>query len=144
MKKQIQLKYTEQAKKRLEKLKNDHLKEIERLIKERKYIPGESFIEATASDIEQAARYIKIIHPKRSETRSMILYAYFIIGIAMIFAGLFYRQFREVFFGNPIQAMLVVMGAILAFASFILSRFLKIRENRYRYKSENQVDEINR
>ncbi len=144
MKEEIQLKYTEQAIKRLEQLRKDHLRRVERLIRERKYVPGESLIEATASDVEQAARYIRVIHPKRSEIRRMILYTYIILGIAMVFTGLFYSQFREIFFGNPVQAMLVVVGATLVFASFILSRLLKIREERYRHESKNQVDEINR
>lgn len=132
MEKGIQLKYTNAAKERLVTLQIEHVKEIESLIKETKYVPGESFIEVTASDIEDAASYIKIINPRRIESRYFIMNAYLIIGIATMLIGLFYDKVHHIIIYNPIQGMIILIGAVMILVSFLWRRLIEIREKRYK------------
>lgn len=127
----VQIRYTDEAKERLEIFERNLVKDIERLIKERKYIPGDDFIEVTGSDILYALKYIKITDPIQREFRYIIIYIYFLIGATSMFIGLYYERLKELFY-NPIQAMLVTIGFVMIIASLFLLRFTAIRERRYK------------
>jgi len=128
----VSIHYTPEAKERIESFNRSMIKQIERLIKERKYVPGDEIIEITGSDILFATKYIKIIKPKQKELRYFVIYLYFITGIVTLFVGLFYQQLMELFFNSRTQAMLIIIGLAMTLLSFLLLRFTELKERRYK------------
>ena len=60
--------FTDSAKMRLEKLHIDIDAQIETYLKDRKNVPGDDFIEITASDIDELSYRLKIIRPTRTNS----------------------------------------------------------------------------
>ncbi len=101
---------------------------LEKLIKEKKYVPGDKLIEITGSDIEAAAEYITIISPRKTHFRELIIELYLAFGIIFILIGLFYNFFVNIARENPLQLMFILLGASMILGAFILSRSTKNRE----------------
>ena len=91
MEKEYKIHYTDAANERLESLKSEYRDMLEDIVKERKHVPGDKFVEITASDLEQASQYLKVIAPRKSESLRLVLVLYSLMGIAMIIAGFFVR-----------------------------------------------------
>lgn len=108
--------YTDAANVRLESLKSEYVEMLEDIVKDRKHVPGDKFIEITASDLEQASQYLKVIAPRKSESLRLVLVIYALTGVAMIIAGLFYPVFMEMFRESPQRLMLTLGGAVLTAA----------------------------
>ncbi|MCK4797088.1 MAG: hypothetical protein KAT05_06885 [Spirochaetes bacterium] len=130
MEKPIEILYTNEAEERLGKLMNKFKSDIEFLIKDMRYIPGDSLIEITGSDIETISKYIMIISPYKNRNRDFIINLYFISGTILLTYGLFYNEFRYLLESNPIQLMLILIGAVMILAGI----WLKSLVNRRRYK----------
>ncbi|EOG7617935.1 hypothetical protein ACXOI2_003483 [Vibrio cholerae] len=116
MEKEYQVHYTEAAEERLESLKLEYVEMLEDIIKERKHVPGDKFIEITASDLEQASQYLKVIAPRKSETLRLLLVLYALMGIVMVIVGLFYPFFIQMVQDSPERLMLTIGGATLTLA----------------------------
>lgn len=128
MKNEIKIRYTNEAESRLELLTGEYKIRLEELIKEKKYVPGDKLIEITGSDIEAAAKYIEIKSPRKTRFRENIIGFYLIFGIALTVIGLFYNFLINIVRENPLQLMLILLGASMILGAFILSRSTKNRE----------------
>ena len=128
MKNEIKIRYTNEAESHLELLTYVYKKKLEELIKEKKYVPGDKLIEITGSDIEAAAEYITIISPRKTHFRELIIELYLAFGIIFILIGLFYNFFANIARENPLQLMLILLGALMIFSALALSRSTKNRK----------------
>ena len=118
--------YTESGQQALEAYKQRQVEDLEQRIASRKYVFGDEVVEITAADVKQATEMRGPL-PRALARRSnaqFILATYTILGIVMSGVGLFYEQFRRLFYDNPVQLMLVIGGLGLSVASFaMLQRF---------------------
>lgn len=136
--------YTVSAKVCLEKLKENYSKEIERLIVEKKNIPGEEIIEITASDINEASENILVVKRyRKKELYRLIIYFYFMLGIIAALIGIFFDDFRKVFYGSPIRSLYVVVGFLMIFISFAMLQFIKRKDTLLKRRIENEMLERN-
>lgn len=129
----IKVIYTEDGKNRLSELKEMYANIIEETIKQKKYVPGDQYVEVTASDIEYASRYIKIIRNVKNNNRYNVLYSsarvYIAAGIFIIIVQLF-RQYSiyKVYILNNIFLSMGVMSILLG---VIILGYLKFKEKRF-------------
>lgn len=118
--------YTESGLQALEAYKQRQVEELEQRIASRKYVFGDEVVEITAADVKQATEMRGPL-PRALARRSnvqFLLTAYAVLGIFMSGVGLFYEQFRRLFYDNPVQLMLVIGGLALSVASYaMLQRF---------------------
>ena len=128
MKNEIKIKYTNEAESRLELLTDAYKIKLEELIKEKKYVPGDKLIEITGSDIEAAAKYIKIISPRKTHSREIVIKLYVIIGTTFILTGLSYNLLVNIVRENPLQLMFILVGALMIFSALALSQSTKNRK----------------
>jgi len=136
MEKPIQIVYTNEAEERLEKLINKFKSDIEFLIKNMRYIPGDKFIEITGSDIETVSKYFKIMSPDKNRSRDFILNIYLILGTIFIISGLFFNKFINLLEQNPIQLMLILVGATMICVSLWLKSLMNRRKYKYNISPE--------
>jgi hypothetical protein len=122
------MKYTEAAEERLEMKMRDLREQIEDVIWRKKYIPGDKYVEVTASDIEEVTGYFRIIRPRKSEALKIISAAYFVIGCALVVTGLFFDRLSEILSSEPKRAALLITGAFMVIASMSLVFLTKWRE----------------
>jgi len=128
MEKEYQVHYTDAANERLDSLKSEYVEMLEDIVKDRKHVPGDKFVEITASDLEQASQYLKIIAPRKSESLRLVLVLYSLMGVAMIIAGLFYPFFVAMLSESPQRLMLTLGGAVLSAAGIFGYFRIKQRE----------------
>jgi hypothetical protein len=124
--------YTESALVELERFQEQRKEELEGLLKKRKYVFGDDVLEITASDIRDAERHFKMsdISKSRLPLTSMLFKLYMIMGILMVFVGIFYPDLRQLIDRNPLQLALVLTGVMLSLVSFFGSYYFRIREIR--------------
>lgn len=132
MEQNIKINYTEAAKQKIDELNKKYIQDLEYFLKETKYVPGEDFIEVTASDINELAKYIKIIYPRTKvfEIRNFVLKTYFVLGILTIFCGLFYSEIQNIILYRPIQAVITLTGVITTVVAFLILQSFKRKEVR--------------
>lgn len=128
MKNEIKIKYTNEAESRLELLTDAYKIKLEELIKEKKYVPGDKLIEITGSDIESVAKYLKILSPRQTHFREIVIELYLTVGIIFILIGLFYNLIINIVTENPLQLMLILLGALMISGAHILLRSTKNRK----------------
>lgn len=129
--------YTDSAKSRYEKLNSEIREKIEEYIRSNKNVPGDEFIEVTASDLDDLSNRIRIIQTNKTPFKFMIVIFYGIAGIVMTTAGLVYDSFEELFLKNPERLMFIAMGIILTSFSasyYYVLRQRELREKEYLYK----------
>ena len=139
--------YTEAGKAELEKYLDERKRDLEQRVIEQKYIFGDDKIEITGGDIRYAAdlKPQKILMPRRRPFVRYLLEIYFVFGLLLFMAGLFYTDLRylinDIIYGNPVQALLMLSGAILVIASLCL-RFIFVRINvrKERSLTNNSID----
>lgn len=136
MEKPIQIVYTNEAEERLEKLINKFKSDIEFLIKNMRYIPGDKFIEITGSDIETVSKYFKIISPDKNRSRYFIINIYLILGTIFLISGLFFNEFINLLERNPIQLMLILVGATMICVSLWFKSLMNRRKYKYNISPE--------
>jgi hypothetical protein len=133
MDRNIILEFTTDGKDRLSKITNDYTSSIESIIKERKYVPGQTAIEVTASDVEAAAILLKRgFLPKTSKYAflSTVLDLYLIIGSIMILVGFGYPILSDLYLNSRTQFVMVFTGAMTVLLSFLMRKYIQIRESR--------------
>ena len=128
MEKEYKVHYTDAANERLESLKCEYMNILKEIIKDRKYVPGDNFVEITASDLEQASQYLKVIAPRKSGSLRLVLVLYAFMGIVMIIAGLFYPLIAEMIRESPERLILTFGGFILLAAGIYGYYRVKQRE----------------
>ena len=131
--------YTDSAKERLNDIHNDLDSEIESVLRDRKFIPGESVIEVTASDIHEISEVMDIQFRDRSSRkkvfRRFVVYTYLLFGVTTAFAGLFYDELMNII-ENPIRAMLLGVGITMTLASILMNYYYETIERRGESNSE--------
>jgi len=133
MDRNIDIEFTTDGKDRLRKLMEDYRSSIESIIKERKYVPGQTAIEVTASDVEAAASLLKRgFLPKTSKYAflSTVVDLYLIIGSIMIIVGFGYPILSDLYFNSRLQFLMVFTGAITVLTSILMRKYIQIRESR--------------
>lgn len=139
MDKELRFQYTDAAQDRLEKLKLDFIGQLEGVIEERKYVPGDNLIEVTASDLEIASKLIRVSSTKKLEILPLTLFAYMLLGLAMAVVGIFYSELESIFTKDPQRGVLVIGGFILLALSAI-GLFWVRREHRWKLKPRLEGD----
>ena len=124
----MKFQYTEAAKERLNVLKSQYTESIERVIYDRKYIPGEEIVEVTASDLEQASEYLKVAPPPKNDRIKISSMIYGILGLILAVIGLFYPFFMEMIKESPERVILVIAGIAMISIGIWISRRIKSRE----------------
>lgn len=130
MEKDIKLKYTDAALVQIEKFKNNQVQLLEDVIKEKKYFPGEDFIEITASDVQDVSKNFKYYKQQKLDIKYLIIYTYFLVGILTAIVGLFYEDIKYIYEHNRNQAVFVFAGLLMTFLSAILLFITKLKESR--------------
>jgi cytochrome c biogenesis protein CcdA len=133
MEKDITLEFTTDGSKRLQKLEGDYISAIESVIKERKYVPGQTVIEVTASDVEVAASLLRRgFLPKTSKYAflSTALNLYLILGSIMIIGGFSYPILAELYYHSRLQFIMVMTGVLTVLTSILLMKFIQVKESR--------------
>lgn len=122
--------FTESAKDRLENFHFEINQEIENYFQERKYVPGDDFIEITALDIKEITRRIRIVRPSRTNIKKLIPVLYTTMGVILILFGLFYDQIFIIIRQQPKRLIFIVGGLAMLFVSWFYIYFIRIREKR--------------
>ncbi|MBN2086855.1 hypothetical protein JW758_00765 [Candidatus Peregrinibacteria bacterium] len=128
MKKIVQFTYTDSAKKELKKFQSKQKEIIESIIKNKKYIHGDNFIEITGSDIQDMEELIKISDTNKKNKlimRKIIISIYLLVGFSMFSIGIFYDYIVEEILNNPIRSMLVLTGFIMIMVSSIFAQIFQ-------------------
>jgi hypothetical protein len=125
-----ELRYTDEAKKRLTALQNRYLNDIESSIRRRKYVPGEDLIEVTASDLEYASQRIIMVDPRERSwvLRYLFSYLYLAIGVALMVYGAFSDEFKRLLLENPRQALYMATGAAMVVVSLVMLYSMRAKE----------------
>lgn len=123
------IKYTETANKKLDELQLRYKEELENILISKKLIPGDDFVEVTASDIDEVSKYFKYIRPVRNTSKYLLLIIYFAIGLISTVIGLFYDDFRYIMENSPTQAMIILVGLTFMLVSFVSFFFFRLRDN---------------
>ena len=142
MDKKIDIIYTEAAKKRLDELKDRYVAELEEIIKKRKYIPGEKIVEITASDVEQASKYIRFIMPKRYESMKFLFGLYSIAGLFMTIFGLFYPELLDILRHSPERIILASGGLAVSIVGLLGYFKIKHKELMLKELELRDIDEL--
>lgn len=122
--------FTEAGKVRLGKLHSDIDDQIINYLKERKNVPGDDFIEVTASDIDELSHRLKIVRPNKTVTKQIILNLYAIFGALTTLVGFFYSDFKKILFEDKERLVLILGGLSFTVAALTLSYLFKIKERR--------------
>ena len=126
----LEVKYTENAKKRLEELTNDYVKRMEFHLKRRKYRKGKNYIEVTTADLDNVARNYKYIHQGTTGFGVLHLYIVFVIGLLAIISGVLWKYMRLIVKGSDyIFLYTIIIGTILLFISLASFFYTKLDES---------------
>ncbi len=100
---------------------------LKQLVVEDKRVIGDDMVEITASDLERVSRRISIRpRPSSLRYRKSIMQMYFVTGLLLLLAGLFYN-YAYILLRNPIQLALVLSGIALSFSSLSLWQMNRAR-----------------
>lgn len=143
--------YTHSATERLQMFHHEVDAELQRYFQERKFVPGDEFIEVTASDIDEVAQKFRISRPIRtSSVRNLIPIVYSVIGVIMAVIGIFYEQFKVILEGDPKRLIFIGGGLFMLLISSYYLYMLKrkaqlerdIREIEFRkkYRDDNYTN----
>lgn len=132
MDKTVQFKYTDSAAKELHKFQSKQVKILEQIIKDRKYVYGDSLIEVTGSDVQEASHAIRAVDMagKRRLMRKLLSSTYLFIGFLLFTIGIFYDFVFYTIFNNPTRSIMVAVGLFMIIASSFISQIFKIREEK--------------
>lgn len=123
--------YTESAKQRFDKFHLEINEEVERYFQEHKFVPGDDFIEITASDIDDLAQRFRISRPIRTNPiKTLIPIVYTAMGLILTGLGLFYEQFKTILEGDPKRLVFIGSGLFMILLSWAYVYLIKSRERR--------------
>ena len=131
---QKDIRYTEPAQEAIERAQKKYKEELESIIRDQKYVPGDDFVEITASDVERATNQVRFVSKGKSESHELILEVYMVLGVFTVALGLFYEQIRFMVQNSPARFMLVVAGATMIAVSALSRWYFKRRQ---KYLSKN-------
>jgi len=129
----LEVKYTDNAQKRLEELTKEYINRLEYHLKRRKFRKGKNYIEVTTSDLESVAKNYKYV--SKSETNGVLrLYTIFSFGIMVILAGCLWKLYEYIVpkgsdLNNHLFALAIVFGIILIAISIAVYFYKKLAES---------------
>lgn len=130
MKTEKKIFYTDSAKERLEKFHIEINQRIDKYLQEKKYIPGDDFVEITASDIDEISNSIRFYRPTKLPIRKLIPATYAIFGILLIIFGLFYEQIRTLIENQPTRLIFILSGLTMFFFGYFYLFLINSKEKR--------------
>jgi len=130
MKTEKKIFYTDSAKERLEKFHIEINQRIDKYLHDRKYIPGEDFIEVTAADIEEISNNIRFIKSPKTSLKKLIPATYAIMGILLVVFGLLYDDIRKLIENQPTRLIFIVSGLVMFFLGYFYLFLINSREKR--------------
>jgi len=81
MRTQKNIRYTEPAQEAIERAQWKNKEKLESIMRDQKYVPGEDYVEITASDVERATNQIHLVSKRNINYRELILKLYMVFGI---------------------------------------------------------------
>lgn len=137
--------YTDSAKERFEKFHFEVTQEVENYFQERKFVPGDEFIEITASDIDEVAQRFRVARPVRTNpAKTLIPVVYTLSGVILTMAGLFYDQFKLIISGDPKRLIFIISGIFMILISWAYVYLIKNRERREQIERHYREMELRR
>ena len=129
----MKIQYTDAAKQELLAFQQRQQDILEQLISERKFVFGDETVEITASDIKEAAEYIKAFRPRVARYSSLrsLSQVYVVLGAAIAFGGYFYPTFQTIFLENRVQAMAMATGFAMMALGGLAGYLYRARIRRY-------------
>lgn len=135
--------YTDTAKQRFEKFHLEINDEVERYFQERKFVPGDDFIEITASDIDEVAQRFRITRPiKTNIANKLIAILYTAFGIVLILIGLFYDDFKTIIEGDPKRLAFIAGGLFMTLISWIYLHIIRLKERKELIERQYKGNEL--
>lgn len=128
----INIEFTVSGENRLKELTSEINNKIIENIRKSKYAPGDDFIEITASDIDNVAMNIRFVQPSQSNFKQIIFTSYIIIGVFLIFIGIFLDELKIIIAEDPTRLMFIVMGLIFSIISLYFS---------FSFKNKQKIEE---
>lgn len=125
--------YTEAAEQEMLNFHQQQKELLESLIAEKKVVFGDDVLEITASDIKEASRKIRAFRPTniRYNNIQVLTKVYVFLGALMMVGAIFYPRISELFQENRTQAMIFLMGALMALIGIFANYFYVLRKRRY-------------
>lgn len=129
----MKIQYTDAALQELQSFQMRQQKLLEDLISERKFVFGDETIEVTASDIKEAAEYIRAYRPrmKRYSSLRALSQVYVVLGAVIALGGYFYPTFQSIFQENRVQAMAIITGLVMMAFGLMAGYLYRARIRRY-------------
>ncbi len=119
----VKIELTKTAKEILEDIKQEHADSLIKKIEKNKYIPGQSLIEITASDLINAKK-----QPEHQSFDVSIIYLLVLmLGTFLTLIGLAYNDFTKILNSHPEQVFLVIIGMLLTVFGIIQLKFSQKR-----------------
>src|ERR1035437_3095514 len=137
------IEFTGPAKERLDVALAAYRAAIEAVIADENFVPGEAVVEATASDVEKAARRLVLVSHERDQLRSLVTALYLVMGILTIFAGLFYPTLEQIVRERPMQLAVILSGVFMVMAAVFLDYSYRRRQLRRIDSNEQRVEILN-
>ncbi len=135
----IEVKYTENAKKRLDELTLEYIKRLEYHLKRRKYRKGRNYIEVTTADLESVARHYKYVS-KENGLNILKLYVIFSIGAMALISGGLWKLFRSLAENSKDYAPLIItIGLALMLLSVDIYFYIKLAESEKKKEKEKRM-----
>lgn len=124
--------YTDAATRELESFQTRQKDMLESVIAERKLVLGDEVLEITASDIKSASELIQIYRPsfRRAQSTELVTRVYIVTGILMMVGSFFYSKILEIYSSNRTQALIFLMGAVMAAIGWLFSFWMQTRRRR--------------
>lgn len=133
--------YTEAAQQELTAFQARQKGLLEELVAERKSVLGDDVLEITASDIKEASQRIRAYRPtiRPFQSTELVTRAYIVIGVVMMIGSFFYPQIQTIFVENRTQALVFVMGAIMAAVGWLFNYWVTSRRGRFVEEAEKYL-----
>lgn len=125
--------YTEAAEQEMLIFQQQQKEILESLVAERKIIFGDDVLEITASDIKEASRKVRMFRPTniRHSSVQILTKIYVVLGALMMISAILYPRISDLFYENRMQAMIFLLGAIIAVIGLLANYFYVLRRKRY-------------
>lgn len=136
----IRVEYTQAAKDTINKVADNYRNKLVSIALNKKRLPGEAIIEITASDIENAARYLIFIMPNKYDKLKLLFSTYAIVGLVITIVSMFYKELHSIFINDPIQGMLLFTGSIILLLGYFGLLFIKIKEKQVKTSKSIRAD----
>lgn len=143
----IEVKYTENAQRRLAELQQEYAQRLEHHLKRRKYQKGKSYIEITSVDLDRIAKHYQYVRDTGSKMSVLTLYIFFVIGIISTLTGLSWPYLNDMLNSHDgatsvnkiIYAVTLIGGLLMVLISVALFYYIKLQEREKKKECEKRT-----